>query len=74
MPSSATLSPEAMTAALAPSVSGVELAAVIWVVPGWLSRSDEKHRRLEELGAAFTFDPEDPQWPGAAGRPWVRGG
>jgi hypothetical protein len=33
-PSSAARSPEAITIALAPSVSGVELAAVIWVVPG----------------------------------------
>src|SRR6202012_5888414 len=27
-----------------------------------LSRSEEKQRRLKELGATFTLNPEDPQW------------
>ncbi len=34
MPSSAAASPDASTTALAPSFSGEELPAVIWVVPG----------------------------------------
>jgi NADPH2:quinone reductase len=28
-----------------------------------LSRSEEKHPRLKELGATFTFNPENSQWP-----------
>lgn len=27
------------------------------------SRSDEKQQRLKQIGATFTFNPEDPQWP-----------
>ena len=35
-----------------------------------LSRSEEKRRRLMELGAAATFDPNDPQWRKAA-KAWL---
>lgn len=43
-------------------VAAVQLAAAMGHIVVALSRSEEKQRRLKELGAAFTFNPEDPQW------------
>ncbi|ORA12263.1 quinone oxidoreductase family protein [Mycobacterium arosiense] len=47
-------------------VATVQLATAMGHTVVALSRSDEKQRRLRELGAKFTFNPEDPQWPAAA--------
>ncbi|WAC92624.1 quinone oxidoreductase family protein [Mycobacterium sp. Aquia_213] len=44
----------------------VQLAAAMGHTVVALSRSDEKQRRLNEIGATFTFSPEDPQWPAGA--------
>ncbi len=44
-------------------VAAVQLAAAMGYKVAGLSRSPEKRRRLEQLGAASTFDPEDPKWP-----------
>jgi len=44
-------------------VAAVQLAAAMGYKVVGLSRSPEKRRRLEQLGAAGTFDPEDPKWP-----------
>ena len=56
-------------------VAAVQLAAAMGHKVLALSRSPEKSRRLEQLGAAATFNPEDPKWtlssqnhPGAAPR------
>ena len=43
-------------------VAAVQLAAAMGHTVVALSRSHEKQRRLRELGANFTFDPEDPDW------------
>jgi len=43
-------------------VATVELAAAMGHKVLALSRSPEKSRRLEQLGAAATFNPEDPKW------------
>jgi NADPH:quinone reductase-like Zn-dependent oxidoreductase len=47
-------------------VATVQLAAAMGHTVVGLSRSAEKQQRLKELGATFTFDPEDPEWPAAA--------
>jgi NADPH2:quinone reductase len=44
-------------------VAAVQLAAARGHKVLALSRSPEKRRRLEQLGATATFDPEDPKWP-----------
>ncbi|BBY39329.1 NADP-dependent oxidoreductase [Mycobacterium mantenii] len=43
-------------------VAAVQLAAAWGHTVVALSRSEEKQRRLQELGATFTFNPDDPQW------------
>ena len=43
-------------------VAGVQLAAALGHKVLALSRSPEKSRRLEQLGATATFNPEDPKW------------
>jgi NADPH2:quinone reductase len=43
-------------------VGTVHLAAAMGHHVVALSRSPEKSRRLEQLGAAVTFNPEDPKW------------
>jgi len=43
-------------------VAAVQLAAAMGHTVVALSRSQEKQRRLLELGAKFTFNPEDPDW------------
>ena len=43
-------------------VAAVQLAAAMGYKVVALSRSAEKSRRLEQLGAAVTFNPEDPKW------------
>jgi NADPH:quinone reductase len=43
-------------------VATVQLAAAMGHKVLALSRSPEKSRRLEQLGASATFTPEDPQW------------
>jgi len=43
-------------------VASVQLAAAMGHTVVALSRSEEKQRRLKELGATFAFNPEDPQW------------
>ena len=43
-------------------VAGVQLASALGHQVLALSRSPEKCRRLEELGAAATFNPEEPRW------------
>jgi NADPH2:quinone reductase len=43
-------------------VASIQLASVIGYTVVGLSRSAEKRRQLELLGAAATFDPEDEQW------------
>jgi NADPH2:quinone reductase len=47
-------------------VATVQLAAAMGCTIVALSRSREKGERLRQLGAAFTFDPQDPQWRQAA--------
>ncbi|OBJ83261.1 hypothetical protein A9W96_27735 [Mycobacterium sp. 1245852.3] len=47
-------------------VASVQLAAAMGHTVVALSRSEEKQHRLKELGATFTFDPEDCQWPARA--------
>jgi NADPH:quinone reductase-like Zn-dependent oxidoreductase len=47
-------------------VATVQLAAAMGHTVVGLSRSAKKQQRLKELGATFTFDPEDPEWPAAA--------
>jgi NADPH:quinone reductase-like Zn-dependent oxidoreductase len=47
-------------------VATVQLATAMGHTVVALSRSDEKQRRLKEIGATFTFNPEDPRWPAAA--------
>ncbi len=44
-------------------VAAVQLAKAMGHVPIALSRSAEKRKRLEELGAAITLDPNDASWP-----------
>ena len=44
-------------------VAAVQLAAAMGYRVVALSRSPEKSRRLERLGAAATLNPEDPKWP-----------
>ena len=43
-------------------VAAVQLAAAMGFQVLALSRSPEKSRRLEQLGASLTFNPEDPKW------------
>ena len=43
-------------------VAAVQLAAALGNKVLALSRSPEKSRRLEQLGATSTFNPEDPKW------------
>ena len=43
-------------------VASVQLAAAMGYTVIALSRSEEKSRRLKELGAAATFAPDNPQW------------
>jgi NADPH2:quinone reductase len=43
-------------------VAAVQLASAMGHRVFALSRSPEKSRRLQQLGAAATFNPEDPQW------------
>ena len=43
-------------------VASVQLAAAMGYKVLGLSRSPEKSRRLEQLGATGTFNPEDPDW------------
>jgi NADPH:quinone reductase len=43
-------------------VAAVQLATAMGCTVLALSRSAEKGRRLRELGAAATLDPQDPQW------------
>ena len=43
-------------------VATVQLATAMGHTVVALSRSDEKRKRLKEIGATFTFNPEDPQW------------
>jgi NADPH:quinone reductase len=43
-------------------VASVQLAAAMGHRVLALSRSPEKSRRLEQLGAAATFNPDDPKW------------
>src|SRR5438477_2408121 len=43
-------------------VASVQLAAAMGYTVLALSRSPEKSRRLIQLGATATFNPEDPQW------------
>jgi NADPH2:quinone reductase len=43
-------------------VASVQLACAMGLTVIALSRSPEKSRRLEQLGAAHTLDPGDPQW------------
>ena len=43
-------------------VAAVQLAAAMGHTVLALSRSQEKSRRLQQLGATATFNPEDPQW------------
>jgi NADPH:quinone reductase len=47
-------------------VAAVQLAAAMGHTVVALSRSEEKQQRLKELGATFTFNPEDSQWREAA--------
>lgn len=47
-------------------LAAVQLAAAMGHTVVALSRSEEKQRRLKEIGATFTFDPADPQWPARA--------
>jgi NADPH2:quinone reductase len=43
-------------------VAAVQLAVAMGHTVVALSRNSEKSRRLQQLGAAFTYSPEDPQW------------
>jgi NADPH:quinone reductase-like Zn-dependent oxidoreductase len=43
-------------------VATVQLAIALGHTVIALSRSSEKQNRLKELGASFTFNPEEPQW------------
>ena len=43
-------------------VASVQLAATMGYKVLGLSRNPEKSRRLEQLGATATFNPEDPKW------------
>jgi len=43
-------------------VAAVQLGAALGHTVVGLSRSDKKSRRLRELGATATFDPQDPHW------------
>jgi NADPH:quinone reductase len=43
-------------------VASVQLAAAMGHTVVALSRSEEKQRRLKELGATLTFNPEDSRW------------
>ncbi|MBV8137118.1 MAG: SDR family NAD(P)-dependent oxidoreductase [Deltaproteobacteria bacterium] len=43
-------------------VATVQLAAAMGHTVVALSRSEEKHRRLKELGATLTFNPENSRW------------
>lgn len=44
-------------------VAAVQLAAAMGHTVVALSRNEEKQQRLKELGATFTFNSENPQWP-----------
>lgn len=44
-------------------VSGTQLASAMGHTVVALSRSESKRKRLAELGAAVTLDPEDDRWP-----------
>jgi NADPH:quinone reductase-like Zn-dependent oxidoreductase len=43
-------------------VAAVQLAAAMGHTVVALSRSEAKQQRLKEIGATFTFSPDDPQW------------
>ncbi len=43
-------------------VAAVQLAAAMGCAVVALSRNAQKRERLQQLGASFTFDPEDTQW------------
>ncbi len=43
-------------------VASVQLASAMGYTVAGLSRSAEKSRKLEQLGATAIFDPSDPQW------------
>ncbi|MEE6176076.1 quinone oxidoreductase family protein [Mycobacterium sp. 050134] len=47
-------------------LAAVQLSAAMGHTVVALSRSAEKQRRLREVGATFTFSPEDPHWPDRA--------
>ncbi|MGH7967623.1 MAG: quinone oxidoreductase family protein, partial [Limisphaerales bacterium] len=47
-------------------VAAVQLAAAMGHLVIGLSRSADKARRLEQIGARYVFNPEDPQWRQAA--------
>jgi NADPH:quinone reductase-like Zn-dependent oxidoreductase len=47
-------------------VATVQLATAMGHKVVALSRSDEKQQRLKQIGATFTFNPEDAQWPADA--------
>ena len=44
-------------------LAAVQLAVAMGHTVVALSRSTKKQRRLNEIGASFTFSPQDPQWP-----------
>jgi NADPH2:quinone reductase len=46
-------------------VASIQLASALGCTVVGLSRSAEKSRQLQQLGAAATFNPEDDQWPQA---------
>ena len=60
------LSPQSMVLVTGASggvgVASVQLAAAMGYTVIALSRSEEKSRRLKELGATATFAPDNPQW------------
>jgi NADPH:quinone reductase-like Zn-dependent oxidoreductase len=47
-------------------VASVQLAAAMGHIVVALSRSEGKQQRLKDLGATFTFDPGDSEWPARA--------
>jgi NADPH2:quinone reductase len=47
-------------------IAAVQLAAAMGHTVVALSRSEEKQRRLKDIGATFTFGPEDPHWAASA--------
>jgi NADPH:quinone reductase-like Zn-dependent oxidoreductase len=47
-------------------VATIQLATAMGHTTVGLTRTAEKQQRLRDIGATFTFDPNDPQWPAAA--------